>query len=374
MTVFADQLADLERLDSEHRLRSLSPRHGIDFSSNDYLGLAGSDELTAAARAALDRGVPIGSGGSRLLRGNCPEHEALEAEAANFFGREAALFFPCGFTANTVLLATLPQKQDCIFFDELIHASSHEGMHLSRAANKSFRHNDPQALDDAIAAWRAGGGMGKPWISIESLYSMDGDFAPLEAFAEIADRHDGVLLVDEAHATGVYGQGGRGLAQVLGPRDNLITLHTCGKALGCEGALLCGPRAMADHIINRGRGFIFSTAPSPLTAAIVRAALQISEQADARRAELTDRIALAKQLLEPLGAQCHGSPIFPLVLAENERTMAMATLLQQAGFDVRGIRPPTVPQGSSRLRIVMTLNSKRDDIHRLAEVLSGALA
>ncbi len=374
MTVFADQLADLERLDRQHSLRSLSPRHGVDFSSNDYLGLAGSEELAAAARAALERGVPVGSGGSRLLRGNCPEHEALEAEGAQFFGRDAALFLPCGFSANTVLLATMPQAQDCIFHDELVHASSHEGMRLSRAASWSVRHNDPQALDDAIAAWRTDGGKGKPWISVESLYSMDGDFAPLEALAEIADRYDAALLVDEAHATGVFGEGGRGLSQALGPRENLITLHTCGKALGCEGALLCGPRTMADHLVNRGRGFIFSTAPSPLIAAVIRAALQISEQADARRAELAERIALARQLLGPLGAECHGSPIMPLVLGGNERTMAVAAQLQQAGLDVRGIRPPTVPQGSSRLRIVMTLNSERAHIHRLADVLGEALA
>lgn len=373
MSLFASQAADLDRLRAAHRLRSLAPRQGVDFSSNDYLGLASSSDLAAAARAALERGVPVGSGGSRLLRGNCLEHEALEADAARFFDRESALFLPCGFSANTVVLATLPQRGDCIFYDELIHASSHEGMHLSRAESVKVRHNDVAALDDALAAWRAGGGTGRPWILTESLYSMDGDFAPLDALTGIADRHEAILLVDEAHATGVFGAGGRGLTQTLGRRDNLISLHTCGKALGCEGALLCGPAPMREHIVNRGRGFIFSTAPSPLIAAVVRAALAIVERADDRRERLRARVALAQELLSPLGAQGHGSPIMPLVLGENARTMEAAGHLQAAGFDVRGIRPPTVPEGTSRLRIVMTLNSSEDDLAKLASKLEEVL-
>lgn len=374
MTVFADQVADLDGLERDHRLRFLAPRTGVDFSSNDYLGLASSGALVEAARAALDRGVTIGSGGSRLLRGNCEEHEALEAEAAAFFGRESALFLPCGFSANTVLLGTLPQRGDCIFCDELVHASSHEGMRLTRAQCSPVRHNDAAAFDEAIAAWRAEGGKGTPWIAVESLYSMDGDFAPLDALAEVADRHEAVLVVDEAHATGVFGHGGRGLSHALSQRENLITLHTCGKALGCEGALLCGPRILHDHIVNRGRGFIFSTAPSPLMAAVVRAAIGIIERRDDLRTKLGERMALAEEVLAPLGAEAHGSPIMPLVIGDNARTMAVAAHLQQAGLDVRGIRPPTVPQGTSRLRIVVTLNSEANDIHRLGQLLGEALA
>ena len=373
------QAAHLSGLAARSRLRALAPRRGVDFASNDYLGLAESPLLRDAATDALARGVPVGSGGSRLLRGNHPEHEALEAEAASFFGAESALFLPTGFTANSALLATLPQRADRIFADSLIHASCHEGFRLTRATHELVPHNDVAAFDAAITAWRQAGGpeavRGTPYIVVESLYSMDGDFAALADLAEVAARHDAMLVVDEAHATGVFGPGGRGLVAGLAHRPaNVITLHTLGKGLGCEGALLCGPAVMREFLINRARGFIFSTAPSPLNAAIARAALRICEAADDRRGELMARIAHARDTLSPLGAACHSSPIMPLILGTDKRTMAVAGQLQTAGFDARGIRPPTVPPGTSRLRIVITLNAGIEDISGLAEVLHGVLA
>jgi 8-amino-7-oxononanoate synthase len=371
--ILATQHADLARLAAIGRLRSLAPDGGVDFASNDYLGLAASGGLVAAARAALDRGVPVGSGGSRLLRGNRAEHEALEAEAARFIGSEAALFMATGYTANSALLGTLPQRGDLIVADQLVHASMHEGLRLTRAAHVFARHNDPAAFDDALRQWRKAGNSGQAWIAVESFYSMDGDFAPLADLAAVAQRYDAMLLVDEAHATGIAGPQGRGLVAELPSRDNVISLHTCGKALGAEGALLCGPQVMKDFLVNRARGFIFSTAPSPLSAAIVRAALAIVRDGDDLRAALGERIALAKQVLTPLGAQCHGSPVLPLVLGDDRTTMAVAGTLQAAGFDVRGIRPPTVPEGTSRLRIVITLNAELTDITGLANVLEAAL-
>ena len=369
----APQLADLERLAIMGRLRSLAPEQGVDFASNDYLGLAASPLLVDAARSGLDRGVAVGSGGSRLLRGNAKEHEALEAEAATFFGAETALFFPNGYTANSALLSTLPQRGDMIFADELVHASMHEGLRLTRADYRLLPHNDVQAMADAITAWRQGGGAGQVWVAVESLYSMDGDFAPLAELSMLAEAEGALLLVDEAHATGAFGAQGRGLVANLQKRNHIITLHTCGKALGSEGALLCGPAAMKDFLINRARGFIFSTAPSPLTAAIIRAALKTVRDGDGLRQALLTRIAHAEALLGPLGAQCHGSPIIPLVLGEDARAMAVAAKLQAAGYDVRGIRPPTVPEGTARLRIVITLNATLDDISGLASALEAAL-
>lgn len=362
------QAADLARLAAIGRLRALAPDAGVDFASNDYLGLAASGALVPAARAALDRGVAVGSGGSRLLRGNRAEHEALEAEAAAFFGAEAALFFPTGYTANSALLGTLPQRGDLILADELIHASMHEGLRLTRAEHRFVAHNDLAAYEEALS-----GHSGQAWIAVESLYSMDGDFAPLPDLAMLAARHGAILLVDEAHGTGVFGPGGRGLAAALPSRANVISLHTCGKALGAEGALLCGPKIMRDFLVNRARGFIFSTAPSPLSAAVVRAALEATEQADDLRRRLRARMDLARDLLVPLGAEFHGSPIMPLVLGEDRRAMDVAGRLQAAGFDVRGIRPPTVPEGTSRLRIVITLNAGEDDIRGLAAALGNAL-
>lgn len=373
MSVLDAQCADLERLEAIGRRRALSPALGIDFASNDYLGLAASGRLAQAARDALDRGVAVGSGGSRLLRGNCAEHESLEAEAAAFVGSEAALFFSTGYAANSALLATLPQRGDLVLADELVHASMHEGLRLTRAAHRLIAHNDPDAAAALLRAWREAGNTGQVWIAIESLYSMDGDTAHLVEFAEVAERYGAVLLVDEAHATGVLGPEGRGLVATLPARDNVISLHTCGKALGAEGALLCGPQVMRDFLVNRARGFIYSTAPSPLAAAIVRAALIIVREGDDLRAALRERIALAGDLLGALGAAATGSPIMPMVLGDDRQAMAVAAKLQAAGYDVRGIRPPSVPEGTARLRIVISLNAGPDDIRGLAEALGEAL-
>lgn len=371
---FSAQRNDLARLAAGARRRRLIPEAGVDFASNDYLGLGRSGLLAEAARAALDRGVSVGSGGSRLLRGNCPEHEALEAEAAAFFGSESALWFATGYAANSALLSTLPQRGDLVVHDELVHASAHEGMKLGRAETVAVRHNDVHAFDHAIRRWRAEGGMGTPWLAVESLYSMDGDQAPLAALLEVADRHDGVLLIDEAHATGVFGKDGRGLADTISDRENVITLRTCGKALGAEGALVCGSAVVTDFLVNRGRGFIFSTAPSPLMAAVVRASLGLVRDRPDLREALWTRVARAEALLAPLGAAVAGSQIVPLIVGPDDRTMELAGALQAAGYDVRGIRPPTVPNGTARLRISITNNASLADIEGLAAVLAEAKA
>jgi 8-amino-7-oxononanoate synthase len=362
--------ADLDRLTQQERRRALAPRRGVDFSSNDYLKLAGSARLRGAVAAALDRGVAVGSGGSRLLRGNAPEHEALEAAAARFFGTEAALFFASGFAANAALFATLPQRDDLVVHDALIHASAHEGMRLGRAATVAAAHNDAGAVEDAIRDWRQAGGTGTAWIAVESLYSMDGDRAPLAELAAVADRHGAMLLIDEAHATGVFGADGRGLAAGFDGRDNVITLRTCGKALGCEGALVCGPAVACDFLVNRGRGFIFSTAPSPLMACAVTAALAIIADEPGRREGLWARVAAADALLAPVGVRVTGSQIMTLPVGDDGRAMLIAAAVQAAGYDVRGIRPPTVPAGTARLRISLTLNASEAEIAGLAAVLA----
>ena len=370
----AAQQADLAALAERSRQRFLSRAQGADFSSNDYLALAGDPRLGQAITDALARGVPVGAGGSRLLRGNHEEHELLESEAAAFFGCESALFLANGYTANSALLATLPQRGDAIFHDALVHASAHEGMRLTRAECVAVAHNDADAFADALRRWRADNARGTGWIAVESLYSMDGDRAPLAELARIADRYGAVLLADDAHATGVFGAGGRGLAAELDGRENAIVLRTCGKALGAEGALLCGPRIMRDHLVNRARSFIFSTAPSPLMAACVREALRVLDDEPERRARLADLIAYAEEALGPLGVTRSGSQIMPLVVGEDARTMALAHRLREAGFDIRGIRPPTVPAGTSRLRISLTLNIGKPQIDALATTLSEFLA
>jgi len=364
---------DLTALAARGRRRALVPRQGRDFASNDYLALSASPRLRDAIGAALARGVPAGSGGSRLLRGNDPEHEALEAEAATWAGSEAALFLSSGYAANVALLATLPQTGDLIVHDELIHASMHEGLRLTRATALAVPHNDADAFAEACAQWRAAGHTGRIWLAFETLYSMDGDCAPLADLVAIAERHDAVMLIDEAHATGVFGPGGRGLAEGLDGRPDTVVLRTCGKALGVEGALVFGPAVVRDFLVNRGRPFIFSTAPSPLVAAAVREALRICDNEPQRRARLAALAAEAERLLVPLGATATGTQILPVMLGDDRRTMRVAGAMQAAGFDIRGIRPPTVPPGTARLRISLTLNSTSDDLAALAQVLEEML-
>ena len=371
--IWRTHTADLAGLGEKARLRSLSPRRGIDFASNDYLAMSSSPRLASAVQDAIARGVPLGSGGSRLLRGNDPEHELLEDEAARFFGSEAALFFSSGYAANVALLSTLPQRGDLIVHDELVHASMHEGLRLTRAAAVSAAHNDPQAFDDAAREWRAKGNTGRVWLAFETLYSMDGDMAPVVEMARVAERHDAVMLIDEAHATGVFGHDGRGLACDLDGRPDTVVLRTCGKALGCEGALVLGPRIVRDFLVNRGRPFIFSTAPSPLVAAAVREAIRMLADEPERRESLRDLVTHAESVLGRHGAIATGSQILPLILHDDARTMAVAAALQARGFDVRGIRPPTVPQGTSRLRISLTLNASHGDVDALGAALEETL-
>ncbi len=368
--IHRDQLDDLA---AAGRLRSLRGRSGVDFSSNDYLGLANSRRLREAVLDALLSSVAIGSGGSRLLRGNDPEHERLEAEAAAFFGSESALYMSSGFAANETLFATLPQRGDLVVHDALIHASAHEGLRSGRAERAAARHNDVGAFADAIRAWRKRGAKGGAWIAVESLYSMDGDRAPLDDLAALAGEQGAFLIVDEAHAVGVFGPEGRGLAAHLDGRENVAVLRTCGKGLGVEGALLCLPRVLRDFLINRGRGFIFSTAPSPLMARAVGEALRILADEPERRAALQERVRLAEQVLGEAGVAASGSQIIPVILGEDGRAMRVAEMLQQAGYDVRGIRPPTVPAGTSRLRISVTLNVSEEDIRGLGVALQAAM-
>ena len=364
-------VAALDALKDDDRLRSLTPRAGIDFSSNDYLALAGCQRMRKAITAAVEAGTPIGAGGSRLLRGNCAEHESLEAEAARFFGAEAAIFFASGYTANFAVLTTLPQRGDLLVLDALVHASIHEGARAGRAEFRLSAHNDANSIEDVIRTWRSEGGTGRIWIVAESLYSMDGDFAPLEALVAIADRHDAFLMVDEAHATGVFGPSGRGLTAAYEGRENLIAIHTCGKALGAAGALVTTTGLLRDFIVNRCRPFIFSTAPSPLMAVAVQEALSILRDEPEHQQRLKGLIDFAhREIGARQGWQLSGSQIMPFIVGDNARAMGLAAALQARGFDIRGIRPPTVPSGTARLRISLTNNVDQHDVRAMLDALA----
>ena len=347
----------LAELAAKGRLRALTHTSGRDFTSNDYLALADSLALRDAVAAALARGVPVGAGGSRLLRGNHPEHEMLEEEAASFFGSETSLYFPTGFAANAAIAATLPRREDLIIHDALIHASFRDGLDPGRINAVEVPHNDVGAIADAITAWRFAGGRGKIWIAVETLYSMDGDRAPLADLKALAARRDAMLILDEAHATGVYGPQGRGLAAEFEGAPNIISLHTCGKALGVMGGLVTLPRVLRDFMVNRARGFIYSTAPSPLMAAATRAALTIAAGAEQERAQLQALIRQTGALMTRLGLTASGSQIQPIIVGADTRAVALASAMQARGYDIRAIRPPTVPEGTARLRIAVTLHA-----------------
>ena len=360
----------LAALGERGRLRQPALPAGYDFTSNDYLALADSQDLKDAVRSALDRGVAVGAGGSRLLRGNYSEHESLEADAAAFFGAETALYFSSGFSANYALFAALPQRCDLVVCDALIHASARDGMRAGRAEVVEAAHNDANAVEERIGAWRAAGGKGRPWIAVEGLYSMDGDRAPLDDLAAIAERHDGILVTDEAHATGVFGPDGRGLGAWLEGRPNVVSLHTCGKALGTSGALLCGPKILRDFLVNFSRPFIFSTAPSPIIAASVRAALQLCKEQPERRRQLAALITFANSAIEArCGIAQSGSQIIPVIVGSDKRSTALASAMRGYGYDIRAIRPPTVPEGTARLRIALTLHASQELVNEMIEAL-----
>lgn len=369
---YGKTLAGLER---RGRRRSLMPNGGIDFTSNDYLGFAHSQRIRSAIAAAMERGVPAGSGGSRLLRGNHAEHALLEEEAAAFFGSQRMLYFSTGYAANAALFSTLPQRGDLIVHDALIHASAHEGIAASRAQAVAARHNDVGSFENELAKWRKAGGSGHAWIAVESLYSMDGDRAPLAELAALADRYDSFLVIDEAHATGVFGDNGRGLATGLERRDNVVLLHTCGKALGVSGALLGANAVICDYLVNRARSFIYSTAPSPLMAAGVREALKMLAEEPRRRLDLQRLSAFARSYLaETTGMGGSGSHILPIMIGSTIRALRIAERMRAEGFDIRAIRPPTVPEGTARLRIAITLNVDETAISRMLDCLKIALA
>jgi 8-amino-7-oxononanoate synthase len=371
---FANLEVDLDRLSTLGRRRALERIGGRDFTSNDYLALAGSPELNAAASDAVSRQVPIGSGGSRLLRGNHPEHEALERAAADFFGAESALYFGGGYAANQTLFSTAPQRGDLVVYDEYIHASVHDGMRRGRAETVAARHNDLQSIVDEILRWRRSGGTGRPWVVVESLYSMDGDGPDLDELCNLTDRFEGILVVDEAHATGVQGPSGRGRAAHLEGKPNVVTIHTCGKALGTAGAFVCGAAVLNDFLVNRGRPFIFATAPSPLVAAVTRAAIALCVRSDERRERLQRLVRYASQELEHhCGLKGSGSHILPIIIGEDRAAAGLAARLRAQGYDVRAIRPPTVPAGTARLRIALTLHVDEATVGELLQLLAAEL-
>jgi 8-amino-7-oxononanoate synthase len=359
----AEMLAALASLREAGLLRRLREPRGIDLVSNDYLGFAEHPYLKERMAAAL-ADLPAGAGGSRLLRGHHPAFARLEERLAHFCEAEAALLFGSGYAANVGLLQTVASKDDLIASDAQNHASLIDGIRLTGARRVVYPHQDLDALEEALRAPRPG----RAFVVTESVFSMDGDLTPLAEIVERAERHGALVVVDEAHATGLYGSRGSGRVEELGLRERVLaTVHTGGKALGSGGAWVAGPAPLRDLLLHRARTFVFSTAPLPVLAAALQAGLELLAREPQRRAEVHAKAALLRQALAEAGVRAGGgSAIVPVVVGDNQAAVSLQEGLARAGFDARAVRPPTVPEGSARLRVTVRQPVADADLRRFA--------
>lgn len=370
----ADRLAIRQQAGLMRQLRTAD--HLVDFCSNDYLGMARSPELRAAIQLA-DAGLPeqyTGATGSRLLAGQTALANEVEETLASHYRTESALIFNSGYDANIGLLACLPQAGDTLLTDELIHASMIDGARLSYARRNRFRHNDLTDLEHQLRTIAGAGSSGQVFVAVESVYSMDGDLAPLQALADLCDRYGAALLVDEAHATGVYGPNGEGLVVALGLQDRVLArVHTFGKALGVHGAAVVGPAVLRDYLINFARPFIYSTALPPHSLLAIHCAHDLLKNQPQTRQQLHDRLTHFQQRVSGRlpGSNWTNSesPIQCLIVPGNDSARRVAAAAQDAGFDVRAILSPTVPVGQERLRICIHAFNTEAEMDRLVESL-----
>jgi 8-amino-7-oxononanoate synthase len=365
--------SELDALGRKAQLRTLEVVSGVNLCSNDYLGLASDPRLKQAVMAAVADSERIGSTGSRLLSGNTPDWECLESEFAEFAETEAALYFGSGYAANLGLLSSILGRGDVVFSDALNHASIIDGIRLSRAEKVIYPHGDLQFLERALREHSREAGA--KVIVTESVFSMEGDVAPVDALLRLAGEYGAELVVDEAHATGVMGPRGHGVAAELGLTSEIFAIvHTCGKALGSAGAFVCGSESLKQFLVNRARTFVFSTAMPPYLAGQIRAALGLAVEADARRAHLREMSELLRKELARAGVNCGASTtqIVPIFCGTNEAALHAAEVLRENGFAVRAIRPPTVPEGTARVRLSLTAKIAREEVVRLSEAIRRA--
>lgn len=364
--------AGLRELEAGEQRRSLEEIHGINLCSNDYLELSRHPEMKEAVARAVREAQHVGGTGSRLLSGHAAVWEQLEEEFAQFAGTEAALYFGSGYMANLGLLTPLLKKDDLVFSDALNHASLIDGMRLSGARKIIYPHLDLNALEDELR--KREHEHGRKLIVTESVFSMEGDIAPVTEIVGIAERYGAGVIVDEAHATGVQGPAGRGIAVRDGIAEHLAAaVHTCGKALASAGAFVCGSAVLKEHLINHARTFIFSTAMPPYMAAQIRAALGLDREMDRKREALLTKARRLANGLRSSGWDTGRTEtqIIPLIIGENCEALSAAEHLRSQGFAVRAVRPPTVPPGSARLRFSLTCGIPDDELLRLENSLNS---
>jgi 8-amino-7-oxononanoate synthase len=384
--LFAKDLEALRERALDRHLREITGAQGpeveidgrrlINFSSNDYLGLANDPRLREAATAAIDK-FGVGAGASRLISGNLSPHLRLERALAKWKGTQAALCFSSGYAAALGTIPALVGKSDVVVLDKLCHASLIDGAKLSGAVLRVFPHNHVSKLESHLEWAQREHPSNRVLIITESVFSMDGDRAPLRELVELKKRFGALLMIDEAHAIGVIGPNGRGLAAEENVSEEVdVQMGTLSKALGTSGGYICGSRTVIDWLINRARSFIYSTAPPPAVAAAALTAVDFlaSPEGEQRRLLLWKGIRLMQQLLpcaESKGGDvAASSAIFPLIVGDEKAALDLATALQSEGFLVPAIRYPTVAKGAARLRITVTAVHQEAQIRALCEAIS----
>ena len=342
-------------------------RDYVAFCSNDYLGLAADPRLAAAAREGIDR-YGVGGGASHLILGHGTAHHELEEALAQFVRLPRALLFSTGYMANMGVVSALTGRGDAVFADKLNHASLNDAALVSRAAFKRYAHNDLEALARLLATTTAR----RRLVVTDAVFSMDGDIAPVAALLELCERHDAYLFIDDAHGFGVLGEAGRGTLEHFGiTSDRIIYMATLGKAAGVAGAFVAGDETLIETLIQNARTYIYTTATPPLLAHALLASLQIIAQEEWRRerlraliAQLRDGLAVSPWQLMP-----SETPIQPLLVGGNDAALALSARLAATGLLVPAIRPPTVPQGTARLRISLSADHEAADVARLVAAL-----
>jgi 8-amino-7-oxononanoate synthase len=368
---FEKQLAELSRQGRSREIVLLRDDLA-DFASNDYLGLARNKEIIDAARQAISK-HGTGARASRLLGGGAALDRQAEEALADWLGAEAALLFATGFQANLGLLTALVQRGDVLFSDQLNHASLIDAARLAGGRCVVFAHNDCQDLEARLAG---ASGARRRWVVSEGVFSMDGDLAPLVEISRLCKKYDAGLLVDEAHAAGVVGPAGAGAwaaALAEGAEASVLVARTvpCGKALGAQGGFVAGSRALIEVLLTTARSFVFSTGVAPAISGALVAAIALARDADGQREDLHAR---ARELAQAVGLEAPTAAILPILVGESAAALDLAEKAQAAGFEVRAVRPPTVPAGSARLRIVLHAFNSRTEVARLAQHIGASHA
>jgi glycine C-acetyltransferase len=379
-TFLEDELAILEEGGLKRRLRrqegaqgreiTVDGRRVLNFCSNDYLGLAGDPRLREAAVETMER-EGLGAGASRLVCGNMPAHQRFEEAMARFKGTQGCLLFSTGYMANVGIISSIFGREDIIFSDRLNHASLIDGILLSQARLKRYPHRDMKALEEMI---QAASDFKKKGIITDSVFSMDGDIAPLDEIVRLATKYDCLVMIDEAHALGVMGKNGRGLAEHFGVEDKIdIHMGTLSKAAGSFGAYCCGSRALISFLVNKARSFIYTTGMPPAIAAASLRAVEMIQSEPARRQRLWENTGHMKAALENAGWDVAGSqtPIIPVVVGRPEVAVAFSDRLLEEGVFVGAIRPPAVPRNTARLRLTVTAAHTREDLDYTLGKLKG---